>query len=323
MRERAKIAFRSAEEAVSFSGYYHNILQELDREFGVKIKFTGEFLVVYSSNYCPSEIDIFLKDLVELKRKKDIFLTKEEIKSAIQYLKRGEYEKLRGTFSEIILISSKGKRIKPKTPGQKKYVELIRKKDMVFCIGPAGSGKTYLAVASALSYFLEKRVDRIILTKPVVEAGEKLGFLPGTFLEKVDPHFRPLYDALYDFMSVERVNRLIENNIIEIAPLAYMRGRTLNDSFIILDEGQNTTNSQMKMFLTRLGFNSKVVITGDITQMDIPNPKDSGLITAINILSPIEGVGIVKLEKEDIVRHSLVQKIVEAYENFEKEKDRS
>jgi len=298
-------------------------LQELDKDFGVKIRFTGEFLIIYSSTSYPPDLEIFLKDLVELKRRKGILLTRDEIRTAIQYIKQGEYNKLRGTFSEIILISPKGKRIKPKTPGQRKYIELIRKKDMVFCIGPAGSGKTYLAVASALSYFLEKRVNRIILTKPVVEAGEKLGFLPGTLLEKVDPHFRPLYDALYDFMSVEKVNRLIENNVIEIAPLAYMRGRTLNDSFIILDEGQNTTNSQMKMFLTRLGFNSKVVITGDITQMDIPNPRDCGLITAINILSGIEEIGIVKLDKEDIVRHFLVQEIVEAYEKFEEKKSKS
>lgn len=298
-------------------------MQELDKDFGVKIRFTGEFLIIYSSTSYPPDLEIFLKDLVELKRRKGILLTRDEIRTAIQYIKQGEYNKLRGTFSEIILISPKGKRIKPKTPGQKKYIELIRKKDMVFCIGPAGSGKTYLAVASALSYFLEKRVNRIILTKPVVEAGEKLGFLPGTLLEKVDPHFRPLYDALYDFMSVEKVNRLIENNVIEIAPLAYMRGRTLNDSFIILDEGQNTTNSQMKMFLTRLGFNSKVVITGDITQMDIPNPRDCGLITAINILSGIEEIGIVKLDKEDIVRHFLVQEIVEAYEKFEEKKSKS
>ena len=280
-------------------------------------------MIIYSSTSYPPDLEIFLKDLVELKRRKGILLTRDEIRTAIQYIKQGEYNKLRGTFSEIILISPKGKRIKPKTPGQKKYIELIRKKDMVFCIGPAGSGKTYLAVASALSYFLEKRVNRIILTKPVVEAGEKLGFLPGTLLEKVDPHFRPLYDALYDFMSVEKVNRLIENNVIEIAPLAYMRGRTLNDSFIILDEGQNTTNSQMKMFLTRLGLNSKVVITGDITQMDIPNPRDCGLITAINILSGIEEIGIVKLDKEDIVRHFLVQEIVEAYEKFEEKKSKS
>lgn len=197
---------------------------------------------------------------------------------------------------------------------------MIRKKDLVFCIGPAGSGKTYLAIASALSYFFDKRVERIILTKPVVEAGEKLGFLPGTFLEKVDPHFRPLYDALYDLVEVDKVTRLIENNIIEIAPLAYMRGRTLNDSFIILDEAQNTTYSQMKMFLTRMGFNSKVVITGDITQIDIENPKDSGLVKAIKILKNIDNIGIVELEKVDIVRNPIVQKIVEAYENFEKYK---
>lgn len=197
---------------------------------------------------------------------------------------------------------------------------MIRKKDLVFCIGPAGSGKTYLAIASALSYLFDKKVERIILTKPVVEAGEKLGFLPGTFLEKVDPHFRPLYDALYDLIEVEKVTRLIENNIIEIAPLAYMRGRTLNDSFIILDEAQNTTYSQMKMFLTRMGFNSKVVITGDITQIDIENPKESGLVKAIKILENIEDIGIVKLDKVDIVRNPLVQKIVEAYENFENRK---
>ncbi len=197
---------------------------------------------------------------------------------------------------------------------------MIRKKDLVFCIGPAGSGKTYLAIASALSYLFDKRVERIILTKPVVEAGEKLGFLPGTFLEKVDPHFRPLYDALYDLVEVDKVTRLIENNIIEIAPLAYMRGRTLNDSFIILDEAQNTTYSQMKMFLTRMGFNSKVVITGDITQIDIENPKDSGLVKVIKILKNIDDIGIVELEKVDIVRNPIVQKIVEAYENFEKYK---
>lgn len=194
---------------------------------------------------------------------------------------------------------------------------MIRKKDLVFCIGPAGSGKTYLAIASALSYLFDKKVEKIILTKPVVEAGEKLGFLPGTFLEKVDPHFRPLYDALYDLVEIEKVTRLIENNIIEIAPLAYMRGRTLNDSFIILDEAQNTTYAQMKMFLTRMGFNSKVVITGDITQIDIENPRDSGLIQAIKILKNIDDIGIVKLDKVDIVRNPIVQKIVEAYENFE------
>ncbi|HOK17702.1 MAG TPA: PhoH family protein [Caldisericia bacterium] len=207
--------------------------------------------------------------------------------------------------------------MKPKSKGQKEYIEMIRKKDLVFCIGPAGSGKTYLAIASALNHLTEKRVERIILTKPVVEAGEKLGFLPGTFLEKVDPHFRPLYDALYDLVEVEKINRYIENNIIEIAPLAYMRGRTLNDSFIILDEAQNTTYAQMKMFLTRMGFNSKIIVNGDITQIDLDKPQDSGLVKSLEILKNIEDIGIVKLSKVDIVRHSLVQKIVDSYEKFE------
>ncbi|MGQ9845787.1 MAG: PhoH family protein [Caldisericia bacterium] len=193
----------------------------------------------------------------------------------------------------------------------------MRKKDLVFCIGPAGSGKTYLAIASALNFLNEKRVERIILTKPVVEAGEKLGFLPGTFLEKVDPHFRPLYDALYDLVEVDKINRYIENNIIEIAPLAYMRGRTLNDSFIILDEAQNTTYSQMKMFLTRMGFNSKIVVTGDITQIDLEKPQESGLVKSLEILEKIEDIGVIRLTKVDIVRHPLVQKIVDSYEKFE------
>ncbi|MCX8095233.1 MAG: PhoH family protein [Caldisericia bacterium] len=250
-------------------------------------------------------------------------MTKDELKRSIISIKEKNYKITREFFVDVVFVSSKGKKIKPKSENQKKYIEMIRKKDLVFCIGPAGSGKTYLAIASALSYLFDKRVERIILTKPVVEAGEKLGFLPGTFLEKVDPHFRPLYDALYDLVEVEKITRLIENNIIEIAPLAYMRGRTLNDSFIILDEAQNTTYSQMKMFLTRMGFNSKVVITGDITQIDIDNPKDSGLVKAIKILKNLDEIGIVELEKIDIVRNPIVQKIVEAYENFENYKKKN
>lgn len=262
-------------------------------------------------------LDLFVKDIIEIKRNMNILLSKEEIKRSINSIKSDNYNVVREFFADIVFVSSKGKRIKPKSLGQKNYVELIRKKDLVFCIGPAGSGKTYLAIASALHYLFEKRVERIILTKPVVEAGEKLGFLPGTILEKVDPHFRPLYDALYDLVEVEKINRFIENNIIEIAPLAYMRGRTLNDSFIILDEGQNTTYSQMKMFLTRMGFNSKVVVTGDITQIDLDKPQQSGLVKSIEILKNIEEIGIIELTKIDIVRHPIVQKIVESYEKFE------
>lgn len=280
---------------------------------------------MYSYEDIPDDLDQFIKDIFDIKRNKNILLTKDELRKSINSIKDKSYKITREFFVDIVFVSSKGKKIKPKSENQKKYVEMIRKKDLVFCIGPAGSGKTYLAIASALSYLFDKKVEKIILTKPVVEAGEKLGFLPGTFLEKVDPHFRPLYDALYDLVEIEKITRLIENNIIEIAPLAYMRGRTLNDSFIILDEAQNTTYSQMKMFLTRMGFNSKVVITGDITQIDIENPKDSGLVKAIKILKNIDEIGIVELDKIDIVRNPIVQKIVEAYENFEniKKKDKS
>ncbi|MBC7194589.1 MAG: PhoH family protein [Caldisericia bacterium] len=300
-------------------------MKEIEKNFNVRIKITKDGLKFFSSEDIPSELDQFIIDLFNIKRDKNILLSKEELKKSINSIKDKSYSLTREYFVDIVFVSSKGKRIKPKSENQRRYVELIRKKDLVFCVGPAGSGKTYLAIASALSYLFDKKVERIILTKPVVEAGEKLGFLPGTFLEKVDPHFRPLYDALYDLIEVEKVTRLIENNIIEIAPLAYMRGRTLNDSFIILDEAQNTTYSQMKMFLTRMGFNSKVVITGDITQIDIENPKDSGLVKAIKILEKIDDIGIVKLDKVDIVRNPIVQKIVEAYENFEnyKKKDKN
>lgn len=299
------------------------MIKELEKNFNIRVKITREGLKFYSSDDIPEELDQFIKDLFDIKRNKNILLTKDELRRSISSIKDKSYKITREFFVDIVFVSSKGKKIKPKSENQKKYVEMIRKKDLVFCIGPAGSGKTYLAIASALSYLFDKRVERIILTKPVVEAGEKLGFLPGTFLEKVDPHFRPLYDALYDLVEVEKVTRLIENNIIEIAPLAYMRGRTLNDSFIILDEAQNTTYSQMKMFLTRMGFNSKVVITGDITQIDIENPKDSGLVKAIKILKNIDDIGIVELDKVDIVRNPIVQKIVEAYENFENHKKKN
>src|SRR5207248_11216318 len=214
-----------------------------------------------------------------------------------------------------------GKRIlQPKSLNQRRYLEAIEKYDMVFGIGPAGTGKTYLAVAMAVSALLSKRVNRIILARPAVEAGERLGFLPGTLQEKVDPYLRPLYDALYDMMDPEKVDRLIEKNIIEIAPIAFMRGRTLNDAFVILDEAQNTTSEQMKMFLTRLGFNSKAVITGDVTQIDLPNGRRSGLVEAMEIVSRVEGISFVYFNERDVVRHSLVQRIIRAYEEYESSK---
>jgi len=210
-----------------------------------------------------------------------------------------------------------GKRpVQPKSINQRRYLEAIEKNDMVFGIGPAGTGKTYLAVAMAISALLNKRVNRIILARPAVEAGERLGFLPGTLQEKVDPYLRPLYDALYDMLEPEKVDRYLEKNIIEIAPIAFMRGRTLNDAFVILDEAQNTTSEQMKMFVTRLGFNSKAVITGDITQIDLPNASKSGLLEAIRVLGNVEGISFQTFDESDVVRHHLVQRIIRAYDEF-------
>jgi len=208
------------------------------------------------------------------------------------------------------------RRVNPKSPNQKAYLDLIERDDIVFGVGPAGTGKTYLAMAQAVSYLIAKKVTRIILARPAVEAGEKLGFLPGDLQEKVNPYLRPLYDALFDMMDTEKATRLIERGTIEVAPLAFMRGRTLNDAFVILDEAQNTTSEQMKMFLTRLGFGSKAVVTGDITQIDLPNPRASGLVEALKIVKQIDGIGIVYFDEKDVVRHKLVQQIVKAYESY-------
>jgi phosphate starvation-inducible PhoH-like protein len=213
--------------------------------------------------------------------------------------------------------------VNPRSPNQKKYVEAIEQNDMTFGIGPAGTGKTYLAVAMAASALMAKKVERIILVRPAVEAGERLGFLPGSLQEKIDPYLRPLYDALYDLLEKERVDKMLEKGIIEIAPLAFMRGRTLSNAFIIMDEAQNTTNEQMKMFVTRLGMNSRAVITGDLTQIDLPNPKRSGLLEALNVLNGVEGVSFCHFEDKDVVRHNLVQRIVRAYDTHQREQQLS
>lgn len=224
-------------------------------------------------------------------------------------------------LKDIIVTTASGRVIKPKTIGQKRYMDLINSKDITFGIGPAGTGKTYLAVAAAVNAFRKKEVDRIILTRPAVEAGEKLGFLPGDLQDKVDPYLRPLYDALFDIMGPENYLKNVEKQLIEVAPLAYMRGRTLDSSFIILDEAQNTTNEQMKMFLTRLGYGSKAVITGDITQIDLPGDKKSGLKTVSRILRDVEDIGFMYFQTTDVVRHKLVQDIIKAYERYEAKKN--
>ncbi|MCZ7626775.1 MAG: PhoH family protein [Candidatus Methylomirabilis sp.] len=244
-------------------------------------------------------------------------VTPQDVKLALRLFVKKEEEEFRRIQGEVIEVSSKKRSVRPKGPGQRRYIEAIRHHDIVFAIGPAGTGKTYLAMAMAVSALLKHEVNRIILTRPAVEAGEKLGFLPGTLYEKINPYLRPLYDALYDMIELERVTRLIEMGTIEIAPLAFMRGRTLNDSFIILDEAQNTTSEQMKMFLTRLGFGSKTVITGDITQVDLPSGRLSGLIEVQRILKGIEGIRFAYFGEEDVVRHELVQQIVRAYDAYQ------
>jgi phosphate starvation-inducible PhoH-like protein len=241
---------------------------------------------------------------------------------AVRVLSGNDRADLKKIFLDTVFITSKKTTITPKSPAQKEYIDAIRKYDIVFGIGPAGTGKTYLAMAMAVAALTKGLVDRIILTRPAVEAGEELGFLPGDIAEKVDPYLRPLYDALHDMMQFEKVTNLIQKGAIEVAPIAFMRGRTLNDSFIILDEAQNTTPEQMKMFLTRIGFNSKAVITGDITQIDLPAEKASGLIQAKNILQEIAGIKFVFFSKLDVVRHVLVQHIINAYEEFEAGKEK-
>jgi phosphate starvation-inducible PhoH-like protein len=244
-----------------------------------------------------------------------------EVRAALRILGEDEGADLRAVFADVIPVPSRRKQITPKTINQKRYVDAIRNFDIVIGIGPAGTGKTYLAMAMAVSSLVRREVSRIILTRPAVEAGERLGFLPGDIAEKVHPYLRPLYDALYDMMEAEKAAAAIERGAIEVAPLAYMRGRTLNDAFIILDEAQNTTSEQMKMFLTRLGFNSKMVITGDITQVDLPASRPSGLIEIQGILKGVEGIRFVYFTEKDVVRHELVQQIIRAYEEHVQAKE--
>ena len=240
----------------------------------------------------------------------------QEVKALLHVATEESSANLKGAFSPTRTRALGKKSVAPKSVNQRRYIEALESYDMVFAIGPGGTGKTYLAVAMAVSALLDKQVNRIILARPAVEAGERLGFLPGTLQEKVDPYMRPLYDALHDLLEADRLERFLENGIIEVAPLAFMRGRTLNDSFVILDEAQNTTSEQMKMFLTRLGFNSKAVITGDITQIDLPNDRRSGLVEAIDVVGKIEGISLIYFDEHDVVRHNLVQRIIKAYDEF-------
>lgn len=276
-----------------------------------EIKVTGEEIPVRNTIEVLKSILEIVKTEGEISEQKIIYIIESNSKLTIDY---------KEVLKEAIITTTSGRVIKAKTVGQKRYMDLILSKDITFGIGPAGTGKTYLAVAAAVNAFRKKEVERIILTRPAVEAGEKLGFLPGDLQDKVDPYLRPLYDALFNIMGVENFMKNVEKQVIEVAPLAYMRGRTLDSSFIILDEAQNTTNEQMKMFLTRLGYGSKAVITGDITQIDLPDGKKSGLKTVVGILKDIEGIGFMQFDTTDVVRHKLVRDIIKAYEKFEDKK---
>ena len=308
----------SAEAITKLFGAYDENVKFIEMELGVTIRTSEDGLSISGDNEekAAALIDSAAKMLASNKEVDKAFLRR-----AIDLINDGQQEEITVLSSNVVAVTNKGKQIFCKTIGQREYVKAIRNKTIVFGVGPAGTGKTYLAVALAVSAFKAGEVEKIILTRPAIEAGEKLGFLPGDLQTKVDPYLRPLYDALQEMFGIDSYTKLIERGIIEIAPLAYMRGRTLSSSFIILDEAQNTTGEQMKMFLTRLGENSKMVITGDDTQVDLPYGKTSGLSSATKILSGIDEIGIIRLTEKDVVRHELVQKIVIAYEKAAKKEE--
>lgn len=303
-------------EAFALLGNGDAHIKIIEQELNVSIITRGESVFVSGE---PEQVEMVSNVLSELLQviKKGINIGQRDVMYALQMAKKGTLDYFGDLYDEEITRNAVGKAIRVKTIGQSHYIRAIRKSDLVFGIGPAGTGKTYLAVVMAVTALKNGKVKRIILTRPAVEAGESLGFLPGDLKEKVDPYLRPLYDALHDILGAEHTQRLIDRGTIEIAPLAYMRGRTLDDAFVILDEAQNTTNAQMKMFLTRLGFNSKMVITGDKTQVDLPKGAKSGLIVAEEILEDVKGITFIHLEESDVVRHPLVAKIIQAYGQHE------
>ena len=296
-------------------GSYDENLKHLESRFNVRIKTQGHELLVEGDTPSVDKVDRVVVQLASLMRD-GYKLSNADVKTASDLVAQDTTVDLRDHFLKGSLTAAGKRRIAPKTVNQRRYLDAIDQHDIVFGIGPAGTGKTYLAMAQAVSFLVAKKVSRIILVRPAVEVGEKLGFLPGDLQEKVNPYLRPLYDALYDMLDTERVARYIERGTIEIAPIAFMRGRTLNDSFVILDEAQNTTSEQMKMFLTRLGFGAKAVVTGDITQIDLPTGRTSGLVEAMKVVGSIEGISFIYFDDRDVVRHKLVQQIVKAYEKF-------
>ena len=310
-----RIEIDRLEEAANIFGSFDENIRLIESEFHVVVtNREGELRI----NGEPEETMMATKaiDALLTLSTRGETIGEQTVRYVIGLARSGQTDKVGELTRDVICITSKGRPVKPKTIGQKRYVDSVLKNTVTIGVGPAGTGKTYLAVAAAVAAFREQQVNRIILTRPAVEAGERLGFLPGDLQSKVDPYLRPLYDALFDMLGADTYQRYLERGNIEVAPLAYMRGRTLDDSFIILDEAQNTTREQMKMFLTRMGFNSKMVITGDITQIDLPADKTSGLKEAVRVLKNVEGIGICELNNQDVVRHVMVQRIIKAYDDY-------
>ena len=311
-----KIEFESYDELQALLGDRDEFLQIIDRKFNCRIVSRGNFIELQGDF---SEVDKAAKVIEELQKlhKSGSILQVEDVYAAVKLVKINKSKEMNKIFGETLIVTAKGTHIHAKSLGQQDYIDMMKNNVITFGTGPAGTGKTFLAVAMAAYYFRVREVKKIILTRPAVEAGEKLGFLPGDMQEKVDPYLRPLYDALQEILGFDMYQKFVGRGVIEIAPLAYMRGRTLSDAFIILDEAQNTTSNQMKMFLTRLGFNSRMAVTGDLSQIDLPRGTKSGLSEALEILSNVKGIGICKLDSDDVVRHEVVSRIIDAYDNYE------
>ena len=310
------ISIERMEQAINLFGLFDENIRLIERELGVSVVNRESSLKISGDGENVMWAVKAIEGLLTLSSKGEA-IGEQNVRYIIELVRSGNEEKIARLAGDVVCVTAKGKPIKPKTLGQKQYVEAIKKNTVTLGVGPAGTGKTYLAVAAAVAAFREKQINRIILTRPAVEAGERLGFLPGDLQSKVDPYLRPLYDALFDMLGAETYQKYLERGNIEVAPLAYMRGRTLDDSFIILDEAQNTSREQMKMFLTRLGFGSKIVITGDITQIDLPADKISGLKEAMRVLRGVEDIAVCRLGEADVVRHVIVQRIIRAYADDE------
>ena len=321
MQDQLAIGISEPKVLKELFGHLDEHTKMIEEAFSVTIRQEDDGLTVKGEEGPVKQAGIVLENLIEAIHKQKR-VDKKDVAYSIDLVQAGIEDSFTSLLDDVIVYTEMGRPIRPKTLGQKRYLDAIRSHDVVFGIGPAGTGKTYIAMANAVKAFKEKEVSRIILTRPAVEAGESLGFLPGDLQMKVDPYLRPLYDALFEILGQDAFQKYLEKGLIEVAPLAYMRGRTLDNAYVILDEAQNSTNEQMKMFLTRLGYGSKAIITGDVTQIDLPRGKQSGLKSVLKILDGVKGIEIIRLGRNDIVRHPLVQRIIDAYDRFDREKEK-